>query len=75
MQKEFLQGFGLSVFESLYTSIMNAEISPDLMVNLIAQSNQDVYKIKELNEAVASNQDDDKHAILKCKIVFLHVHR
>lgn len=56
--KEFLQGFGLSVFESLYTSIMNAEISPDLMVNLIAQSNQDVYKIKELNEAVASNQDD-----------------
>lgn len=56
--KELLQGFGLSVYERLYKTIMNAQMSPDLLINLLAQSNIDVFKILGLNDALTDGQDE-----------------
>lgn len=56
--KQLMQGFGISQFEKLYTSITNATMSPDLMVNLVSQSNLDVYGVEGLKESLADNEDD-----------------
>lgn len=56
--KQLMQGFGISKFEKLYTSITNATMSPDLMVNLVAQSNLDVYGVEGLKESLADDEDD-----------------
>ncbi len=56
--KELLQGFGVSVYERLIDTIMNANISPDLLINLLSQSNIDVFKILGLNEALVNDEDE-----------------
>lgn len=56
--KELLNGWGLSIYERLYKNIQNAQMSPDLLINLLIQSNLDVFHIEGLNEAVSSGNDD-----------------
>lgn len=53
--KELLGGWGLSIFEKFYKEIQNAQLSPDILVNLIAQSNLDVYKLQDLNDTLVSD--------------------
>jgi len=55
--KEVLQGFGLSTFERLYDVIMRANMSPQLLINLLNQSNLDVYNINGLNDALEDGED------------------
>lgn len=56
--KQLMQGFGLSKYEKLYTSISNATVSPDLLVNLVTQSNLDVYGVEGLKESLADGDDE-----------------
>lgn len=55
--KEMAQGFGLSIFEKLYSVIGDAQESNDLITNLIYQSNIDVYKMNGLNEAISADME------------------
>jgi len=54
--KELMRGFGLSVFEKIYSVIGDAQESNDLITNLLHQSNIDVYKINGLNQTVGSGE-------------------
>lgn len=56
--KEFFNGWGISTLEKGWNSIINASISPDLLSNILIQSNQDVYKINGLNEALTNGNDE-----------------
>lgn len=56
--KELFNGWGISILEKGWNSIINATISPDLLSNIILQSNQDVYKINGLNEALTNGNDE-----------------
>lgn len=56
--RELMQGFGLSIYERMHKTIMNANVSPNLLINLLSQSNQDVYKIKGLNDSLTNGQDE-----------------
>lgn len=56
--KEFFNGWGISTLEKGWSSIINASISPDLLSNILIQSNQDVYKINGLNEALTNGNDE-----------------
>lgn len=56
--KEVLNGWGLSVYERFYRSMQNAQMSPDLLINLLVQSNLDVYHIEGLNDALVNGNDD-----------------
>lgn len=55
--KELMRGFGLSIFEKIYSVIGDAQESNDLITNLLHQSNIDVYKMNGLNEAVSADMD------------------
>ena len=55
--REILQGFGLSRYERLYDTIMRASMSPQLLINLLTQSNQDVFKIQGLNSNFEEGED------------------
>ena len=56
--KEIMNGWGLSIYERLYKDIMNAQMSPDLLINLLIQSNVDVFHMKGFNETLQNNNDD-----------------
>ena len=56
--RELMNGWGLSVYEKGWTSILNATVSPDLLSNILLQSNQDVYKIAGLNDALTNGADE-----------------
>lgn len=56
--RELLNGFGLSLYEKIIPEIMNATLSPQLMINLLTQSNIDVFKIAGLNDALTDGNDD-----------------
>lgn len=56
--KQLMQSFGISKFEKLYTSIMNATQSPDLLINLLVQSNLDVYGVEGLKDNLLDGDDD-----------------
>jgi len=56
--RDLLAGFGLSIFENSSQELMNATLSPQLLINLVAQSNLDVFKINGLNEALTDKNDD-----------------
>jgi len=55
--KELLAGFGQSIYERLAQAIMKADLSPQLIANLITQSNVDVYKIEDLRETLTGNDE------------------
>lgn len=57
--KQLMQGFGISKYEKLYQSIMNSTMSPDLLINLLTQSNLDVYKVEGLKENLLEDGGDD----------------
>lgn len=56
--KELFSGWGVSSFEKAWNAIINASISPDLLSNILLQSNQDVYKIAGLNDALSNDEDE-----------------
>ena len=56
-RKEQLGGYGLSLFERIFKTILNADASPTLLINLLEQSNIDVFKILGLNEALSNDED------------------
>jgi len=56
--KEIMNGWGLSVYERLYKELMNAQLSPDLLINLLVQSNLDVFHIENLNTTIEDGNDD-----------------
>lgn len=56
--KDLLNGWGLSIYEKAWNTLYNATVSPDLLSNILLQSNQDVYKIAGLNEAITNDQDE-----------------
>lgn len=72
--REELNGFGLSIYERLIKQIANASKSPDLLINILEQSNTDVFKILGLNEALMSDQDSlvikRLEAIMEGKSIF-----
>lgn len=72
--REELGGFGLSIYERLIKQIANASKSPDLLINILEQSNIDVFKILGLNEALVSDQDSlvvkRLEAIMEGKSIF-----
>ena len=47
-----MNGWGLSIYERLYKEVMNAQLSPDLLINLLVQSNLDVFHIQNLNDSL-----------------------
>lgn len=55
--KEVLNGWGLSIYERLYKDIMNAQMSPDLLINLLVQSNLDVFHLENFNDTLTNNDD------------------
>jgi len=55
--KEVMNGWGLSIYERLYKELMNAQLSPDLLINLLVQSNLDVFHIDNLNDSIADGND------------------
>lgn len=56
--KEVMQGWGLSIYERLHKELMNAQLSPDLLINLLVQSNLDIFHIDNLNDSLESGEDD-----------------
>lgn len=72
--RQLLNGFGLSIFENAMTEIMNATLSPQLLINLIAQSNVDVFKIAGLNDSLSEDDDDliakRLEVVMECKSIF-----
>ena len=56
--KEIMNGWSLSIYERLYKSMQNAQMSPDLLINLLVQSNLDVYHIEGLNDAIIDGNDE-----------------
>jgi len=56
--KEVMNGWGLSVYERLYKELMNAQLSPDLLINLLVQSNLDVFHIDNLNDSIDVGNDN-----------------
>lgn len=56
--KEVMNGWGLSIYERLYKDLMNAQMSPDLLINLLIQSNLDVVHLKNFNETLVNNNDE-----------------
>lgn len=60
--KEMLNGWGLSQFESIYKAMMNANVSPQLLTKLLETSNQDVFKLFELNDKF---ENESEHLITK----------
>jgi phage-related protein (TIGR01555 family) len=56
--KEIMNGWGLSVYERVYKEIQNSQMSPDLLINLLVQSNLDVFGIKGLNNSLTTGNDD-----------------
>lgn len=56
--KEMMNGWSLSIYERFYKSMQNAQISPDLLINLLVQSNVDVFHIEGLNDALMDGNDD-----------------
>lgn len=56
--KEIMNGWGLSIYERLYKDLMNAQMSPDLLINLLIQSNLDIVHLKNFNETLINNNDE-----------------
>lgn len=56
--KRNLNGWGLSIYEAGFNAMQTSETSTEMINNLIYQSNVDFYKIKGLNEALSTGQDE-----------------
>ena len=56
--RQKLGGWGLSIYESGFDNIQNAQSSTAMINNLLFQSNIDVYKIKGLNDSLTDGQDN-----------------
>lgn len=56
--KEMMNGWSLSVYERVYKTFQNAQMSPDLLINLLVQSNIDVFGIDGLNDNLSTENDE-----------------